>query len=386
MIDDQTTWTSAKMMVAAMHIASEIENKSRTQTVGVLLPTSGLFPAAALAGWMLGKTIVPLNYLLKPDELDWIVGHSGADAVVTVGKILEHLDYRPKVQTIRLDEMSFAGMPEPRFPARAAADDLATLLYTSGTSGRPKGVELTHANLQANIRQIDEWVGFGKNDVMLGALPQFHSFGFTVLTLLPLTIGIRVVYAPRFVPAQIVRRLREHRPTFFVALPSMFNALTTVKSATAEDFASLKYVVSGGEPLPESVFQTYQERFNITLNEGYGLTETAPVTNWCRPHEFKRRSVGRPVPGVEVGIVDVETGRELPAGKAGEVRLGGPNVSRGYYKEPGLTAAMHDEKGRLRTGDIGKLDADGHLYITGRHKEMLIIAGENVFRARSKRC
>jgi len=378
-IDDRKTWKSAEILVAAFHIASEIEKKSTSPTVATLLPTSGLFPAAALAGWMLGRTVVPLNYLLSPSEIDWITRHCGADAVVTVGPILEHLAYEPPVRTIRLDEMSFAGMPEPRVPSRASRDDLAALLYTSGTSGRPKGVELTHGNLRSNVRQIDEWVRFERDDKMLGALPQFHSFGFTVLTLLPLTIGIPVVYAARFVPTQIVKRLRDHRPTFFVALPSMYNALTTVKSATAEDFASLRYIVSGGEPLPDSVFQTYQERFNKTINEGYGLTETAPVSNWCRPADFRRRSVGRAIPDVEIAIVDVESGRELPAGMDGEVRIGGPNVTRGYYREPGLSDAMHDEKGRLRTGDIGRLDPDGHLYITGRHKEMLIIAGENVF-------
>ncbi len=378
-IDDRRSWKSAELLVAAFHIASEIEKKSSSPTVATLLPTSGLFPAAALAGWMLGRTVVPLNYLLSPGEIDWITRHCGADAVVTVGPILEHLGYEPPVPTIRLDEMSFSGMPEPRVPMRAAPDDLAALLYTSGTSGRPKGVELTHANLRTNVRQIDEWVRFERDDKMLGALPQFHSFGFTVLTLLPLTIGIPVVYASRFVPTQIVKRLREHRPTFFVALPSMYNALTTVKGATAEDFASLRYIVSGGEPLPDSVFQTYRERFNKTINEGYGLTETSPVSNWCRPHEFRRRSVGRAIPGVEIGIVDVESGRELPCDCDGEVRIGGPNVTRGYYHEPELSRGMHDEKGRLRTGDIGRLDADGHLYITGRHKEMLIIAGENVF-------
>lgn len=379
-IDEQQAWKGAELLVAAMHLAEHIERQSRTQTLGVLLPTSGLFPVAALAGWMLGRTIVPLNYLLSPDEIDWIVAHCGTDTVVTVGPILDHLGYQPRgAKTLRLDELSFAGMPEPRVPASAGPGDLAALLYTSGTSGRPKGVELTHGNLSANIRQIRRWIRFRRDDTMLGALPQFHSFGFTVLTLLPLTIGIPVVYIPRFVPSRVVRSLREHRPTFVVALPSMYNALLTVKNASAEDFASLRYVVSGGEPLPEAVFQSYRERFGITINEGYGLTETAPATNWCRPHEFRRHSVGRALPEVEIGIVDIETGRELPAGRAGEVRIGGPNVTRGYFKEPELSARMHDENGRLRTGDIGRLDADGFLYITGRHKEMLIIAGENVF-------
>ena len=378
-IDEQREWKSIELLVAAFHLASAVEKRSSSPMVGILLPTSGLFPVAALASWMLGKTIVPLNYLLSHGEIDWITRHSGSDCVVTVGPLLDHLHYEPKVKTIRMDDLAFRGMPEPRIPATAAGDDLAALLYTSGTSGKPKGVELTHRNLSENVRQINEWVNFTRRDKFLGALPQFHSFGFTVMTLLPLTIGLPVVYAPRFVPTQIIKKIREHRPTFFVALPSMYNALLSVKDAGPEDFESLTYIVSGGEPLSEATFKAYRERFNVTLNEGYGLTETAPVTNWCRPHEFRRHSVGKPLPRVEVAIADLETGRELPAGRMGEVRLGGPNVSRGYYKEPELTARMHDEKGRLRTGDIGTLDADGRLYITGRHKEMLIIAGENVF-------
>jgi len=378
-VDDQREWKGVELLVAALHLAAEIERRSQSRTIATLLPTSGLFPAAALAGWMLGRVVVPLNYLLSHEEIDWVTRHCEADAVVTVGPMLDHLSYEPKVRAIRMDDMSFEGVPEPRFPATARTEELAALLYTSGTSGRPKGVELTHGNLRANIRQIDEWCDLSPSDKMLGALPQFHSFGFTVLTLLPLTLGIQIVYTARFVPTQIIRLLREHRPTFFVALPSMYGALGSVKKASAEDFSSLRYIVSGGEPLSDSVFEMYRERFDKTINEGYGLTETAPVTNWCRPHEFRRRSVGRALPGVEVAIVDLDTQRELPPGREGEVRLGGPNVSRGYFKQPELSKGMHDEKGRLKTGDVGRLDSDGHLYITGRAKDMLIVAGENVF-------
>jgi long-chain acyl-CoA synthetase len=378
--DDRRSYRAAEIIAAALHTAAYLESRCTTQTLGVMTPTSGAFPIAALAGWMLGKTVVPLNYLLKPEELQYVIDDCGTDTVVSVQLMLDHLGYAPRVKNlVRLDDIGFSGVPQPRWPAGAADDDLAVLLYTSGTSGRPKGVMLTHANLSWNIRQIQEWVHFTRDDVMLGVLPQFHSFGMTVLTLAPLTLGIKVVYTARFVPHRIVKLFREHRPTVFIAIPSMYNALLGVKDAGPDDFASLRYAVSGAEPLPESVADGFKSRFGVTIAEGYGLTETAPVTNWCRPEDYRRHSVGMPMPWIEERIVDPATGRELPANTDGEIRIAGPNVMKGYYKLPAETAAAFDERGALRTGDIGRLDNAGHLYITGRLKEMLIVGGENVF-------
>jgi len=339
-----------------------------------------MFPIVALAGWMLGKVVVPLNYLLKEDELRYVVQNCGTDTVVTVQPMLDFMGHTPNVKNIvRLEDISFQGVPEPVLPAMADEDDLAVLLYTSGTSGRPKGVMLTHGNLSANLRQILDWVDIDKPDVVLGVLPQFHSFGLTVLTLLPMIAGVKVVYTARFMPPKIIKLIREHRPTVFVAIPSMYNALLSSKDATADDFRSLRYTVSGGEPLPDSVFARFRDRFGVTINEGYGLTETAPVTNWCRPNEWRPHSVGRPLPRVLERIVDMASAAVVPAGDEGEVQIKGPNVMRGYYKLTEETAAAFTADGFFRTGDIGRFDGDGHLYITGRIKEMLIIGGENVF-------
>ncbi|MCA9299993.1 MAG: AMP-binding protein, partial [Phycisphaerales bacterium] len=171
--------------------------------------------------------------------------------------------------------------------------------------------------------------------------------------------------------------LREHRPTVFVGIPSMYNALLRSKSATPEDFASLRLPVSGGEPLPREVADRFHERFGVRILEGYGLTETSPVASVCLPEEWRRGSVGRALPGVRIRIM--ENGTELPPGSDGEIRLEGPNIMRGYYRLPEETATAFDARGAFRTGDIGRLDLDGHLYITGRLKEMMIVGGENVF-------
>ncbi len=362
-----------------MHIASAVRSQSHSQTLGVMLPTSGAFPMAALAGWMLGKTVVPLNYLLKKDELQYVVDDCGTDTIVTSRLMLEHVASPTVKNMILLEELDFGGVPEPVWPAPAADEDLGVLLYTSGTSGRPKGVMLSHGNIESNLQQVIEWVNIDPGDVIVGVLPQFHTFGLTVLTLLPLVVGMKVAYTARFVPHKVVKLIREHRPTVFVAIPSMYNALLAAKDAKPEDFASLRLIVSGGEPLPDSVFQRFFERFGVRITEGYGLTETAPVTNWCRPSDWKPHSVGMPLPRVIERIADIPTGRIMDVGEEGEVQIAGPNVMQGYYHMPAETEATFTSDGFFKTGDIGKFDDEGHLFITGRLKEMLIIGGENVF-------
>ncbi|MBX3408431.1 MAG: AMP-binding protein [Phycisphaeraceae bacterium] len=379
-VDDRRSYRAAQLLVAAIHVAGAIRASCQTPTVGVMIPSSGAFPIAALAGWMLGKVVVPLNFLLKPGELQYVIDDCGTDTVVTVGPMLEHLGTPPSVgRWIKMDELDFRGIPDPVWPRSASDEDLAVLLYTSGTSGKPKGVMLTHGNLTANVGQVTDWIDFQPTDSLLGVLPQFHSFGLTVLTLLPLMVGRKTIYSARFVPSKIIKLIREHRPTILVAIPSMYNALMTVKDAGPDDFRSLRVVVSGGEPLSEAVFTGFRERFGVTINEGYGLTETSPVTNWCRPGEWRPRSVGMPLPRVVQRIVDPATGRAVAPGEEGEIQISGPNVMKGYYKLPEQTREVFTPDGFFRTGDIGRFDHDGHLYITGRLKEMIIVGGENVF-------
>jgi len=379
-IDDQRRWRGLDLLVGALHVAQRIEKESQARHIGVMLPSAGAFPMAALAVWWLGRTLVPLNFLLKSEELDYVIRDSESALILTSRKLLEHMDREPRgARLLCLEDLSFKGMPEPRWPARPDDDELATLLYTSGTTGLPKGVMLTHGNLRTNVQQCLDWVPFNETDTLVGVLPQFHSFGLTVLTLLPLTAGCRIVYAARFVPQKIVKLMRDHRPTCFVALPSMYNALLSVKKASPDDFKTLRYTVSGGEPLPDAVFERFLERFEIRIHEGYGLTETSPVTNWLRPWEFRRHSVGKPVPRCVERIVDPETERVLGPDDDGEIRIAGPNVFHGYFKMQEETRSSFDRDGFFKTGDMGRMDADGMLYITGRIKEMLIVGGENVF-------
>jgi long-chain acyl-CoA synthetase len=378
-VDDFRTWTGLSSLVVSWHLSREISRRSKAPNVGILLPTSGMFAPAMLGCWTAGRTAVPLNYLLSRSDLEYIAKDAGLDAVVAVGPMLDLVGGPlPGVETIRLDSLSFRGLPPVRVGRGAAPDDTLVILYTSGTSGRPKGVMLSERNLSANVSQVVRWARFGPADTMLGVLPQFHSFGLTVLTLLPLCAGCRAVYTARFVPARLLELAARHRPTVFVAIPSMYNALLHSRGAGHGQFDRLRYAVSGGEPLPDAVAAGFRERFGVRINEGYGLTETSPVTNWCLPDEFLPHSVGRALPGIEERIVGPD-GAVLGPGQDGEVRIKGPNVMKGYYNLPELTASVFDEHGFFRTGDMGRMDAKGNLSITGRIKEMLIISGENVF-------
>jgi len=199
-----------------------------------------------------------------------------------------------------------------------------------------------------------------------------------------------VIYTARFMPRRIVKLIAEHRPDVMLAVPSMYGALLTAKDADADDFASLKFCVSGGEPLPDATRRRAEDRFGIRILEGYGLTETSPITNWSTPEHHRDHAVGKALPRVHEVVVD-EKNNVLPPNTEGEILIAGPNIMKGYYRLPDQTdqvfvdlmvRARHGEnKTRrfFRTGDIGKIDEDGYLYITGRKKEMLIISGENVF-------
>ncbi len=378
-VDDQRAWKAWQLYLGALHVARAVHRATGADHVGLMLPTSGLFPMAMLGTWMLGRTVVPLNYLLSRPELEYVIADAGIDTIVTVGPMVEHVGGLPAhIRQVRVEDLSFTGLPPLRRAAKRPDDFLAALLYTSGTSGKPKGVMLTAGNLWSNVSQCVEWVGFTHLDSLLGVLPQFHSFGLTVLTLLPMCVGCKIVYTARFVPRRILDLLEAHKPTAMIAIPSMYNVLLHARSATPDHFASLRFIVSGGEPLPRPVAAGFREKLGATINEGYGLTETAPVTNWCRPQDHRAGSVGKPLPRIEEKIVDTE-GRRLGINQDGEICIKGPNVMAGYYKLEKETAAVFDAEGYFRTGDMGRFDGDGHLYITGRIKEMLIIAGENVF-------
>ena len=391
-VDDRGETSALRLAAGSMFLARHVERATRRPHVGLMLPTSGAFAMALLGAWLARRVAVPLNYLLGREELLHVIRDSGIDTILTSRKLLDALEISENdtgdAKLLCLEDLSFKGLPPLRLPPRQRDDRLALLVYTSGTSGKPKGVELTFGNLQANVRDSIDFARLKRSTGFLGVLPQFHSFGITVLTLCPLVLGAKVIYTARFVPKKIVELIREHRPDVLVAVPSMFGALANVKKAQPDDFQSLKYPISGAEPLPDTIYETFLDRFGVQILEGYGLTETSPVCNWSTPQQHKRHAVGKPLPRVKNLIVADDGQTLLGPDEIGEIAIAGPNVMRGYHKLPELTNEvirhLHvpGEPQPVRaffTGDIGRVDPDGFLFITGRKKEMLIVGGENVF-------
>jgi acyl-[acyl-carrier-protein]-phospholipid O-acyltransferase/long-chain-fatty-acid--[acyl-carrier-protein] ligase len=268
---------------------------------------------------------------------------------------------------------------------KTTLDDLATIIFSSGSTGEPKGVMLSHYNILSNVEQCAQTFSLRPHDRILGILPFFHSFGFTVTIWLPAAFGVGAVYYPNPLDAQAIGEIvRTHAATFMVATPTFLQAYT--RRCQPEDFGSLHYVIVGAEKLPERVAIAFEDKFGIRPLEGYGCTECAPVvavnTRDYRAPGFrqvggKRGKIGHPVPGVSVRIVDPETMQPLPLGTPGLMLVRGPNVMRGYLGKPEKTAEVLRD-GWYSTGDIAALDEDGFITITDRLTRFSKIGGEMV--------
>ena len=388
-IDDRAEYSYGKLLLGTWHMTTQIEKQTQNPHVGIMLPPSGAFPMALLGSWLLGRTAVPLNYLLSEEELKYVIEDSGIDTIITLGKLVEAIPgasgIPEHIKLVLVDEIEFKGLPRPRLPRRVAPDDCTVILYTSGTSGKPKGVMLTERNLRTEVEAIDDAAQGLAIKTFLGVLPQFHSFGLTALTLWPLYRGSKIVYSARFAPRKLHQLICKHHPNVFFGVPAMFNAMLSLKKAEPADFTSLQFSVAGGEPLPKPVSEKLMERFSLPVYEGYGLTETAPVTNCNVPGKTKAGTVGKALTGVRNVIVD-DDGNTLGANQDGEILIVGDNIMKGYYNLDDLTREVITEveldgkkQRAFKTGDIGHLDDEGFLAITGRKKEMLIVSGENVF-------
>jgi long-chain acyl-CoA synthetase len=380
--DESCTLAYARLAGAAAIMAQKLGELSQKQNIGLLLPSSAGFVASFYGTLWAGKCVTPINFLLGPAEIAHVVADSGIDTVVTVTPLAE------KIAGLGLKVVDLMTLPPPAealpsatsVPAlppipKKSADDMAVLMYTSGTAGMPKGVELTYGNLQSDVDAAIEHAALKHGHVFLGLIPLFHAFGMTGTMLAPIQLGARVVYMTRFSGAGAVKAIREHKVSLVQAVPSMYGAMLHMKGATAEDFSSIYALISGGEPLPAALTAAFAERFGQRIYEGYGLTETCAVACLNVPHAWRAGTVGRLIPSARVRIVG-EDGTDQPTGQSGEVWLGGPMIMKGYHNLPTQTAAALTSDGFFKTGDLGTLDADGYLRIVGRIKELIIVAGE----------
>ena len=376
-IDDHGQYTYSRLAAMAAGLGMYLSFQTQKPRVGILLPPGAGFVASFYATLLAGKTAVPLNYLLGDKEIGHIIKDSDIDTVLTAPFFI------PRLKDLPLKVIDLTQLPkdppqvEPQLPS-PKPDDVAVLLYTSGSTGLPKGVLLTYNNLQSDLDAAIEYAQLETRHVFLGIIPLFHSFGITAMMLAPIQLGATVVYIARFSPVATIKALREHKASIVFGTPSMFAAIARLKDAGPEDFKSIYAIITGGEPLPAALRETFQQRFNIPLYEGYGLSETSPVIAINAPAKNRAGSVGGLVPGAEATIVD-DDGKPLPPGQIGEIWLRGPMIMKGYHNLAKETAEALTSDGHFKTGDLGRIDEDGFLYITGRKKEMIIVAGEKTY-------
>jgi len=380
--DGRLTLTYKQLTSLSVVLRDIVGSATRSDKVGIMLPAGSLFPAALFGVLWSGKTAVPLNFMLSAAELRYVIKDAGLDVILTVTHFQE-LTGQLDTRAICLDKLPLKRkliwkmlLPTPALP-NVDAQDTAVVLYTSGTTSQPKGVELTYRNLRSNCIDVIFSLEMQPDQSFLDILPPFHVFGLTCNVLIPVTLGASVYAIPRFNPAAVVRTVARNRVSIIMAIPSMYAAILRLKSAKPDSFSTVVLAVSGGEPLAERIRTGFQERFALALREGYGLTETSPVLAAGSVKHHKPGSVGKAIRNVQCRIVD-QHGNDLPTGSDGELWVKGPGIMKGYLNKPQDTKQVINELGWFKTGDIARLDEDGFVSITGRSKEMLIIGGENV--------
>jgi long-chain acyl-CoA synthetase len=372
----------------------------RGEHVALLLPNVPQFTIAYYAAQLLGCPVVPLNVLLTKDEIAYHLADSNAVALITWEGLLagaqaacaavpgcaqlivakaDRADTSAPSGTHSLNAL-LTGEHAVREAADTMPDDTAVILYTSGTTGRPKGAELSHFNLLHNAECIaTRLVHYGTDTVALGVLPLFHSFGQTVIQNATLLSGGTVVLLPRFDPQAAFALMQEHRVTLFAGVPTMYFALLHYPDAQRYDVSSLRYCITGGAPMPVEVLHSFDEKYGVSILEGYGLSETSPAASFNRlDRPRKPGSIGLPLPGVEFKLLD-KAGRTIDETLVpGEICIRGPCVMKGYYRRPEATAESITN-GWFRSGDIAQRDADGFYFIVDRKKDMIIRGGFNVY-------
>jgi long-chain acyl-CoA synthetase len=354
--------------------------------VGIMMPNVAEVPVVYYGVLRAGGVVVPMNPLLKGREVAFYLGNSGAGLVFAWHAFAEQARAGAEQAGADLIVVDTDGFPEllasaaPEFPvADRAGQDTAVILYTSGTTGQPKGAELTHGNLISNTEvSRADIVRAGPDDVIFGGLPLFHVFGQTVAMNVAVAAGACLTLLPRFDAAHALQIVAGHQVTVFEGVPTMYVALLHLPGRDDHDTSALRMCISGGAALPVEVLRGFEEAFGVSVLEGYGLSETSPVASFNHPGRVhKPGSIGTPIRDVEMRAVD-EAGKEVPQGEVGEIAIRGPNVMKGYWERPEATAEALRE-GWFHTGDLARVDEDGYFFIVDRKKDLIIRGGYNVY-------
>ncbi len=341
--------------------------------VAILLPNSVAMIEALLAAGCAGAAAVPVNLRWTASEVAHLFRDAKPRVLISTADALRAIpgltDHPPMVDV---------GGPPPTaaLPPPPATGDPALILYTSGTTGKPKGAVMTHANLVSNARRIAAWLELGPADRVLTVMPLFHANAIVIGTLVPLVAGGATIVAERFRPSTFWSSVARHRPTTVGTVPTMLSMLLGGEAPVPGDRASLRFVLTGSAPVPTDVLLGFESRFGVEVIEGYGMTECT-----CRatfnPTGGRRRPGSCGLPLEELRIVD-DYARDVPRGEVGEIVMRGPHVMQGYWNDPDATAHTL-RRGWLHSGDLARQDADGFVYIAGRASDMIIRGGENVY-------
>jgi long-chain acyl-CoA synthetase len=385
---DDATLTYPALDEASARLAGLLRDRGLTpgDRVGVMLPNVPAFAVVYYGVLRAGGVVVPMNPLLKAREVAYYLGDSGARlffawhgfaAQAQAGA--EQADAECVVVDGTFADLLAAVTPLPEV-VECDGSDTAVILYTSGTTGQPKGAELTHANLMTNVEIIaQDLLQLSCDDVVFGGLPLFHSFGQTAALNAAVRFGACLTLVARFEPAKALEVLARDRVTVFEGVPTMYVALLGQPDRASYDTSALRVGLSGGAAMPVEVLRGFEEAFGCVVLEGYGLSETSPAASFNHAGRARKPgSIGNPIRGVQMRVVD-ERGSEVPAGAVGEIEIRGHNVMKGYWRRPEDTAAVLSPDGWFRTGDMGRVDADGFYFIVDRKKDLIIRGGYNVY-------
>jgi long-chain acyl-CoA synthetase len=385
---DDLTISYPQLGDAARRAASLLASAgvSRGDRVGLMMPNIPAFPVAFYGALAAGAVVVPMNPLLKSREVAYYLSDSGARL------LLAWRDFASEAakgaadvgaEVIQVDDVDLSSVLAGHSPAAssAPADDTddAVILYTSGTTGQPKGAQLTHGGLARNARLTAETLLQNHpNDVMMGCLPLFHVFGLTCGLNATVLAGGTLTLLPRFDAGKALDIIARDRVTIFEGVPTMYAGMLHHPAADSADTTSLRVCVSGGAAMPVEILRGFEEKFGCMILEGYGLSETSPVASFNHPHRPRKAgSIGTPVEGVEMRLVS-DAGDPVLVGEVGEIAIRGHNLMKGYWGKPAATAEAIPD-GWFRTGDLARVDEDGYYYIVDRKKEMIIRGGYNVY-------
>jgi long-chain acyl-CoA synthetase len=368
--------------VAALLKDKGVEQGDR---VGIMLPNVPYFAIVYYGVLRAGGVVVPMNVLLKGREVKFYLSDPEAKVLFAWHDFAEAAEKGADdagAECILVEPGGFEKLLAAVEPATEVADrdedDTAVILYTSGTTGTPKGAELTHSNLKRNVEVASGLWDYTGDDVILGALPLFHSFGQTCSLNCAVNAGATLTLLPRFDPAKALEILERDKVTVFLGVPTMYAAMLNCDEREKYDTSCLRMCGSGGAAMPVEVMRGFEKAFDCKVLEGYGLSETSPVASFNHPDkERKPGSIGTPIEGVEMKVVD-EDGKEVPQGEVGEIVIKGHNVMKGYWNKPDATKESIKD-GWFHTGDMAQVDEDGYFFIVDRKKDMIIRGGYNVY-------